>query len=383
VIENQIRVFADAHCFDGEYQGSRTFIKELYRQLACRKDIKLFLGARDIGRLKEIFPAGNISFVKYKSRSAFIRLLYDIPRIIKKNKIDYAHFQYITPPVKYCRYIVTIHDVIFEEYPKEFSAGYRLLKKYLFKRAALQADMITTVSSYSKKSIQRHLLKRHKEIHVVPNGVDARFFDRYDKQEAIKKIHAEFGLGKFILCVSRIEPRKNHCLLIKAFLELELYKKGYHLVFLGHQTARSTAMDRLLSRLDAVQRQSILITDAVDDAKLLEFYRAAALFVYPSKAEGFGIPPLEAAAIKIPVLCSDSSAMSEFSFFGDAHFDPEDYQTFKEKLSILIDSRPDASCLSERAEIVRNLYSWRGSADIMYRLLTQSQFLTSSTMPCP
>ena len=124
-----IKLFVDAHVFDTEYQGSRTFIKELYSQLATREGLQLYMGAFDIDQLRTAFPFDNIQFIPYRHHSGLMRLTRDIPGIIREHGIGYAHFQYILPPARLCRYIATIHDVIFSEFPAEFSLPYRLLKK--------------------------------------------------------------------------------------------------------------------------------------------------------------------------------------------------------------------------------------------------------------
>src|SRR5882724_11334972 len=125
--EQPVKLFVDAHVFDGKYQGTRTFIKEIYTIIAQKPGILLYLGANDTDNLKKYFPEQpNIFFIKYKSSSGLVRLVSDIPSIIKKNGIQYAHFQYIVPPIKNCRFIDTVHDVIFNEYPDEFSFIYRV-----------------------------------------------------------------------------------------------------------------------------------------------------------------------------------------------------------------------------------------------------------------
>ena len=63
-----IRIFVDAHVFDGEFQGTRTFIKGIYTILARKNDVQLYLGAHNTGNLKKDFSGlGNVHFVKYKS----------------------------------------------------------------------------------------------------------------------------------------------------------------------------------------------------------------------------------------------------------------------------------------------------------------------------
>jgi glycosyltransferase involved in cell wall biosynthesis len=273
------------------------------------------------------------------------------------------------PLAKNCRFIVTTHDVIFNEYPGEFSTIYRIGKNFLYSFSAKRADILTTVSDYSRKSIQKYLGIRNKQIHVIANGVHNKFFEPYDKNASRKYILEKYGFNKFILFVSRIEPRKNHVFLLKAFLELQLYKQGYHLVLLGHETLPVPEFDTFISNLPKEISKFIYINGDIGDDDLLEFYRAAALFVYPSKAEGFGIPPLEAAALKTPVLCSNSSAMSDFTFFGADLIDPLDTERFKNKLQSAIDTPHDPGYLEHLSGIVKEKYSWEHSAQKLQEAL--------------
>lgn len=375
-----IRIFADAHVFDGEYQGTRTFIREVYTILSKKKDIELYLGACDTANLRSFFPgSSNINFIQYNTKSGLSRLLLNIPALLRNLKIDFVHFQYIIPPVKYrkCKYIVTIHDVIFKEYPEEFSRYYRYSKKMLYQHAATNADIITTVSDYSKRSIEKHLGVLPGKTEVIPNGVNDIFFQPYNKPRSAEIITREFGIGKFILYVSRFEPRKNHTALLKAWLELQLYNKGYHLVLIGHRSLHVEEFDKLLETLPAEIRKFVFIDHKINDATLLELYRAAALFVYPSKAEGFGIPALEAAALKTPVICSNASAMKEFTFFGDMHIDCSDYDLLKKKITDALSHTPDRTFLQKISDTIRSRYSWEESAEKFYRLIQGRKILSS------
>jgi len=369
-----IRLFVDAHVFDSEFQGTRTFIKGIYTILAGQPGLVIYMAAFDTDNLKKNFPDhDNIVFIKYRSTSGFTRLITDIPSIIRKYDIQYAHFQYITPVFKNCRYITTTHDVIFNEYPAEFSLTYRLVKNFLFKVSALRSDIITTVSAYSRKSIRKYLKVKSKEIHVVPNGVAEKFFVPYDKAASKSFIANKYGIGKFILYVSRIEPRKNHILLLKAWLELELYRQDCHLVLLGHQSIRVPGLDETLNGLPENVKRFIYIKSDIGDTDLLEFYRSALLFVYPSKAEGFGIPPLEAAALKTPVLCSNTSAMSAFDFFGEDLINPLDDESFKTKLQHAVNNPHNEAYLDNLSGIIRREYSWARSAQKLYEIILKDK----------
>ncbi len=376
-----IKLFVDAHVFDKEYQGSRTFIKEIYSQLAGKKDLAIYLGACNIDILKDTFSdSGNINFIKYKSQSSVKRLLYDIPSILEKYKIDYAHFQYIVPPVKKCRYIVTIHDALFYDYPDEFPWRYKLSKKILFKQAASKADILTTVSSHSKKAIEKYLRPGNKSVHVIPNGVNKKYFLPYNKSYSQKLIKEKYGIEKFILYVSRFEPRKNHISLLKAYLDLKLFQQQYFLVFLGHKSLSIPEFESAFAGVPEEIRKFIFISSQINDEELLEFYRAASVFVYPSLAEGFGISPLEAGALKIPVICSNTSAMAEFSFFDATHIDPSNTDLLKRKLFELISDPPDKKHLSSVSNIIYQKYSWEESAETFHKVLLDNKNLTATKL---
>ncbi len=367
-----IRLFVDAHVFDGEYQGSRSFIKELYTVLASYPRLQLFMAAYDTAFLQQQFPQTNITFIKYNTKSSVLRLLFQIPAILKKHRIDYAHFQYMTPLFKYCRYIVTTHDVLFKDCPQYFSAWYRLQKKFLYQYAAKHADILTTVSAFSKQSIIKYLGILPAKIHVIPHGVAPHFFESYDKCAERDYISRNYGIQNFILYVSRFEPRKNHALLLKAFIELGLYSKNYSLVLAGHHSLKVPAFEKEYAALPAEAKKAVSIFSKMNDESLLHFYRAAACFVYPSAAEGFGMPPLEAAASATPVLCSNSTALADFNFFGNNHINITDYAVFKESLNAILEHKNDQGTTCTIKKHVQQHYNWGNTAAAFYTLITQN-----------
>lgn len=368
--EKLIRIFVDAHVFDSEFQGTRTFIKEIYLLLAKKPGLLIFLAATDIENLKLEFPDHtNIRFVKIKSGGSARRLLLELPALHRRLNIDIAHYQYVAPPVKNTRYLITTHDVIFNDYPDEFSWVYRVSRNLLFGFSAKQADILTTVSEYSKKAIGSHLSIGKQTIHVIPNGVHPRFFEDYDQEKSRNYIVEKFGVSRYLLYVSRFEPRKNHILLLQTFLDLKLAEKGHCLVLLGHKSLQVTNFQTMYDSLSPEIKSRIFISSEVTNSDLLEFYRGASVFVYPSKAEGFGIPPLEAAALKIPVLCSNTSAMKEFTFFGENHFDPNNVGQFKSRLKEVTEKGVEELTLKQISGIIAEKYSWQNSAEKLYNLL--------------
>lgn len=361
-----MNLFIDMHVFDDSLQGSRTYLKGLYNELILNhKSVHFFFGACNFENLrKEFGDHENVTYVKYWSGNRFIRLALNIPFIIVRNRINISHFQYIAPFFRLSKEILTIHDILFLDYPGLFPSSYRIRNKFFFSRSAARADFLLTVSEYSKKKISEHFKIKEQNIHVIPDGIADDFFKPPESAYDLKAI---YGIGKYLLYVSRIEPRKNHLLLVKAFTELKLWNDDYTLVFIGSKALPTEELDNYLLSLPDDIKNKILFIDGAYGDRLKSFYRNCSLFVYPSLAEGFGIPPLEAIASGVPVLCSDSTAMGEFSFLRDRLFNPDSVNDLKEKIIKYLDNGEND--FTEDIEHVRKNYSWKNSANIFSNII--------------
>jgi glycosyltransferase involved in cell wall biosynthesis len=350
------RIFVDCHVFDGNFQGTTTYIKGLYSELLKDKTIQFFFGAFNVEFLQTIFGnQDNLTYVRYKSKNKFYRLLFDIPRIIRQNKIDYAHFQYVVPPIKTCKYIVTIHDVLFLDFPEYFPLTYKIKNKFLFKNSAKKSDIVLTVSEYSESQIQKHF--GIKKVTITPNAVDPVYFENYNKNEVCKQVREKFKVSNYFLFVSRWEPRKNHHSLLKVFVQSEYYKK-HNLVFIGNEAIKNKEYNDYYSTLSKEIKATIFTFDKVNFQELLLFVRGADLSIYPSIAEGFGIPPLESLAANVPTICSNTTAMSDFQFFDDCLFSPLDLEDFKHKIDIGLND----TVLDQKRVALQKKFNWELAA---------------------
>lgn len=351
----KIRVFVEGHWFDEPFQSPCAYLYGLYSRLSADRDFEVFLAARYPEKAEAFFNGNDkITYLRYNASSKFYRLAVDIPSMIERHKISIAHYQYVSPLTKKSRELVTLHDLLFKDFTDYFPWTYRWSKNALFYFSAKKADLVTTVSNYSADAIRRHYRIDDRKLFVTPNGVSEKFLSPH---AAAKDVKSKYGLKAYILCVSRIEPRKNHIQLLKAYVELELWRKNIQLVFIGRKDIPVAEMDHYIERMPDEAKKNFFHFTGISEDELIAFYQGASLFVYPSIGEGFGIPPLEAAAVKTKVLCSNATAMSDFDFFGEDLFDPNDKETLKRKIvSKLHEQNPYR--LTEIANVVDKKYNW-------------------------
>lgn len=349
------KIFVDCHVFDQSLQGTTTYIKGIYKEL-IKDETKQFFFASHTTNLELVFGKhDNVHYLKYTSKNKIYRLLIEIPILIKKNKIDFAHFQYIVPLIKNCKFIVTVHDVLFLDYPKYFPLIYKISKNILYKASAKYSDIVLTVSEFSKKRIQEHF--KINNISITPNAVDRVFFENYNKISVQKEVKTKFNVEHYFLLVSRWEPRKNHLLLLKTFVENEYYKQ-YSLVFIGVKALKCKEYENYFNSLPKAITSKIIELHKIDFQDLLLLVRASTLSVYPSKAEGFGIPPLESIAASIPTVCSNTTAMSDFQFIEDCLFNPTSAYDLDKKIKIAL---TDSKINSKKLFVLEN-YNWQTAA---------------------
>jgi len=170
----------------------------------------------------------------------------------------------------------------------------------------------------------------------------------------------------FVLAVGTLEPRKNFPRLVEAYARLPLdLQQAHPLVVvgrLGWETSETLAALRSLG-------DRCLLLGAVSDSELAELYRRCALFCYPSLAEGFGLPVLEAMAAGAAVLTSDRSSLPEVGGDAVAYADPTDAADLERQLEALLRD-PDRRAALGRAGAERARgFTWAQTAALTLRAL--------------
>jgi len=288
-----------------------------------------------------------------------------MPFCIRKERVNLMHFPHFNVPLFYFgAYIVTIHDLILTRFPTERASTlgpflYKIkhtLYKIVIRRAIKKAKKIITVSHYSKKDIEDNFpFSRGKievtyeatsDLKLTPAKVDKeKFFQQYNFRPP------------FLLYVGNVYPHKN---LERFLLSFKNYLKenpvSLFLVLVGRMDYFFRRLKKYAEELKLSERVRFL--GYVNDEELKFLYQNASLYIFPSLAEGFGLPPLEAMSQGLPVLSSNSSCLPEILGEAALYFNPRDVDDMKEKLKMALSSQSLQQEMRRKGFLQVKKYSW-------------------------
>lgn len=222
---------------------------------------------------------------------------------------------------KGCKYIVTVHDLIFIHTPQYYHWIDRQIYNFKFRRACRCADRVIAVSEYTKQEIMHYYHTPESKIDVVYQGCDPVFSQEIEEGK-LQEVKARYQLpDKFVLYVGSIEERKNLMLVAKAMAELNR-RAAIHVVAVGRRTAY---VDQIQDFLKAQGIDHLFhFYHQVPYADLPAFYKWASTFAYPSRIEGFGIPLLEAISSGVPAIGCTGSCLEEAGGPNSIYVNPDD-----------------------------------------------------------
>lgn len=275
-------------------------------------------------------------------------------------RVDVFHSPDFTlPPVWRARTLVTVHDLSFLRLPECFPDGLRRYLEAAVPRAVRRADHVIADSHNTRRDVMELLGAPGVKITVIHPGVEPRFrpMTGESDRETLAAVRRKYNLPeRFILGVGTIQPRKNFTRLVEAFGILNL-----HLVIAG---GRGWLYEGVFERVRALGLEGRAhFLGFVDDADLPALYNLARLFAFPSLYEGFGIPPLEAMACGVPVVCSDTSSLPEV--VGDAALtvDPLDVAALAEAMHRAIEDESLRASLVQRGLARAARFTWSKAAE--------------------
>jgi alpha-1,3-rhamnosyl/mannosyltransferase len=284
-------------------------------------------------------------------------------KVGRKYGFDVLHFpaHMDAPAWSPVPYIVTVLDLIplvCEHLYRSEVGGWRFrLARFLELRAIVNARMVLAISECTARDVERLLGVAPEKIRVTPLGVDRVFFNNHslDTLRSIKGKYRVCPEQPTLIYVGGIDARKNVPQLIRVFAELASDLVDSQLARPQLLIAGRIEDDRNYPLLHQLIKELYLEDDVkllgyVPDEELRALVAGADLFVFPSLYEGFGLPPLEAMALGVPVVAQKNSSLIEVLGEGAHWFDLDDKNSAVRVLKELL---KDSALRLSRIEVGR------------------------------
>jgi glycosyltransferase involved in cell wall biosynthesis len=271
----------------------------------------------------------------------------------KTSEFDVLHFpaHMDAPSWSTIPYIVTVLDLIplvcADIYQAEVPGWRFRLARWLELRAIRGAAMILAISECTARDVERLLKIPAEKIRVTPLGVDRKFFQERNVVD-IKTAGALYGISDqrpLIGYVGGIDARKNVPQLVRIFSSLLASWTASDgprpLLFIAGRIENDRNYPVLLSLIKELDiAKDIVLPGFVPDDHLRALLQSAKVFVFPSLYEGFGLPPLEAMALGVPVMAQKNSCLPEVLGDSAYWFDSQNIEASVQLLKELLKNEP-------------------------------------------
>jgi glycosyltransferase involved in cell wall biosynthesis len=282
-------------------------------------------------------PGLAVSRARWDTRGPWRRILWEQTYLAAvTRKMDLVHgLAFAVPFMSSCPTVVTVHDLSFLRHPSAFRPFNRTYLSLITQASTRRAARVIAVSASTRQDVITLCGVPAEKVVVVPNGVTPEFSPA-DPAE-VSAFRQRKGLPeRYILFLGTLEPRKNLVRLLDAYALLHARAQGASapavppLVIAG---GKGWFYQEIFARVSALGLiGQVTFPGFVPAEELPWWYRGAALFVYPSLFEGFGLPVLEAMACGTPTITSRASSLPEVAGDGAIMVDPEDVEDLAEAM---------------------------------------------------
>jgi glycosyltransferase involved in cell wall biosynthesis len=256
-------------------------------------------------------------------------------------------------PVVARNHVVCIHDANTFIFPESYSRSFGLIYRTLLPLVGRRARRVATVSRFSADMLVQYGVARQDKIFIAPNGHEHVL--RWDAARASLPLLATLK-RPYILLLGSTAKHKNIDVVLDRAQALD--EAGIDVVVAGGSSSIFAGSE------PTARRPNIHHTGFVGDDELAALYEHAMCLVFPSRTEGFGIPPLEAMAKGCPVISSNAASLVEVG--GDAviYVDPDDGARWKDAIIGLAGNADLRATLTAKGRQRAALFSWKRSAQL-------------------
>lgn len=308
-------------------------------------------------------PADNLTLVSANMDPVASHGRGAFRALVKESKVDLLHVPSPWAPTPLPVPLVsTMHDVTPFLYPRSVPLSLRMRYKRQLGQTLEESRRVITVSQILSSTLSIYARVDPAKVRVIHNGVSDRFAPQTDKGILRAARHRYSLPERFAFWAGDFRPEKNLPFLIEAWSRLQKsLADPPTLVLAGNQKIEYRRLRREVTKRGL--EESVLFPGFIGDDDLPAVYSAATVFVFPSLAEGFGLPPLEAMACGTPCVVSNSSSLPEVTGSAALLFDPTSLEAFEDCMTRVL-TQPDLyASLREAGLRQAARFPWSRAAD--------------------
>jgi glycosyltransferase involved in cell wall biosynthesis len=360
-----VRVLLDVSAVPAHPVGAGVYTIAIARGMSAHPDVDLHLLSRrgDSARWNDLAPDAKVHALAPARRPA--RLIWEQtagPRIAHAIRPDVWHSPHYTMPLRSAiPTVVAMHDLTFFDHPEWHERSKVVYFRRMIAAATRRADVIVTGSNDAADGLRARFTPRG-EIVVVHHGVDHARFAPVADETPDRAALARHGItSPYIAFASTIEPRKDVPNLVRAFARIAATHPDVQLVVAGGD-GWGVAQARAAITASGVATR-VLRPGYIDDATLAALFRRAGVIAYPSLAEGFGMPALEALASGTPLVTTSGGALEEVVGEAALLVPPGDTDALARALATALDDTEVATRLRTAGLARAATFTWERSID--------------------
>ncbi len=298
--------------------GIGTYIRNLTRALALLdRENRYTLIVRPQDSVDMAKLGANFEVAVYARPETELIHNVTFPHFMRRFKADLYHIPLNSVAWWMPRpYVVTIHDMSSLLFPSRRRDFRQTMREEQFRRGALRAARVITVSHSTRRDAETVLHVPRQRVRTIYSAPDPAFTaDDHDPVQHQQMLDRYSITYPFILYAGTIRPQKNIPRLIEAFAVLRSefehnpQYRDLRLIIIGDELSKYPSVRRAV--VETRVEPAVRFLGFVPIETLKVFYRAAAVFAFPSLYEGFGLAPLEAMACGTPVVASDVPPLVE------------------------------------------------------------------------
>ena len=353
-------------------RGIGVYARELLRVLAARQDLALTLWFEPaLPVLHGLVPAGVLTR-RYARTPLPLRdrLASQLSVLAAAHGRSHDVFHWLShmhaPAFPPRRSVVTVHDLILERfaqlYPNHATFAYRAARE-LEGMAMRKATVLIADSNATRDDLLASHATDPGRVRVAPLGVSPRFAPATPAEVTAVRKHHRLSVP-FVLYLGGIDARKDVTMLLDAFARVVAHRREPVLLVLAGHVLGAPEYPALMERARGLKlTECMRVLEFVPLEHLAMLLTAARVFAFPSRSEGFGLPPLEAMACGTPVVCTTGGALGEV--VGDAALTapPADAVTFAAQLERALDDEPLRETLRARGLARAATFTWTRTAE--------------------